>query len=884
MEAIEEIFRSADFSKGLPAIGADLTMQLSAEELQDVFNRLLNSNILGRGKMVPKERTQWRYRGKCRNHNVRLDEVDCDRSRAGLGCECKYGFTLSRKGGLTCESSHHSACKVLFPTMDLYYASVDWSQSQLIIHKAELVAKTADAVRGGVHDKRTLKNIAIMELQKNVGEDFEIPDLFISSAVSESMNEVYASSDADVTILLDNLTKDAAKRHTFLLNEHGIVEAVSWIIPGTPIENIDVITTDVTHSVTKGHFSKWSFILGINHRHKATLLSVTALRSETFDVFRYELGYLCDCYSGLKDKEIVILTDEDGARIKAIETTFTRGSITLCWWHKKANLLKHLSPSMRKKIGKNGSSDCKEDCKDEHADFLAEVRPGLSKFMESIRGESGVEETDVGVDDEAEADDVEPCDEPVMVDGTEEEGSIPLRSFSAFFRWMRGGNDKNEVLRRLNLLSTTFPNVSKYVQKKLIPTMKYWAFYSTAWKLNFGLQTTSVQESMHASIKSHIGSFPVPVHLMPNLVDKWNCKQAQRRRKEVTNFTQTDADNSKLLKDIGCSTIHLSLQLFATPVARRVICCDILKSQRCFEVTTIDSIPDYLRYWEKLNNEPNAFRFHLLLKMLSNNFEEKVDMNTVGRLFWVCPLGDTHKPGCVLVLPNGSFASTSGMFAAYGRPDILCWAVVVRGYAYFNPFSHLHSTYLQGMPSIDTSMQNAAAKVGRPNLILPKDACWNGAVKLAEDAWKVRNNLRRQDSQQGTTVEDCVLYPMTVEMTKSQATRMDLDRIAYFYKSSDANRDKFQSLLLGMETELRETTKQRLAGKVYKTLGNTNIPIDKLLHTSFNDNKPTTTRRLRSALETKKKTKQASILAKKSPQSSPLANTNKKRKVTYSEA
>ncbi len=62
MEAIEEIFRSTDFSKGLPEIGMAITTKLSVKELEDVFDRLLESNILGRGKMVAKERTTSRYR------------------------------------------------------------------------------------------------------------------------------------------------------------------------------------------------------------------------------------------------------------------------------------------------------------------------------------------------------------------------------------------------------------------------------------------------------------------------------------------------------------------------------------------------------------------------------------------------------------------------------------------------------------------------------------------------------------------------------------------------------------------------------------------------------------------------------------------------------
>ncbi len=740
-----------------------------------------------------------------------------------------------------------------------------------------------------MYNKRALKNLAVMALQKKIGDDVNIPDIFISSAVSASMNEVFTCSDDDLTNLLQNLSKYPNKRHTFLQNEEGIVEAVSWIIPGTPLEEIDVITTDVTHSVTRGHFSKWSFILGISHRHKAKLLSVTALRSETFNVFTYELNYLCDCYSGLKDKEIVILSDEDGARLKAIETTFLRGTVTLCWWHKKGNLLKHLSPSLRNSIGK-GASQSNDDSIDEHAEFLAEISPRVTTFMASIRddsGEYGGESDDGDDNNDVEADEVD-----VMGEGNEEEGSIPLRSFAAFFRWMRGGNDKNEVLRRLNLLSTEFPKVSKYVQKRLIPTMKYWAFYSTAWKLNFGLQTTSVQESMHASIKSYIGPLAVPVHFMPDLMDKWHeTKLSQRRHKDAANFTQSDADNSKLLKDIGCSAIHLSLQLYAAPVAQRVICSDILESQRCFEVTSIDTISDYLQFWTKLNNEPNAFRFHLLLKMLCNNFDVGADLSKVGRLFWVSPLGETHRPQCVLVLPNGSFASSSGNFAAYGRPDIYCWAVIVRGYAYFNPFLHLHSTYLQGKPNIDTSKQNAATKTVRTNLIIPTDASWNSAVKLAEDAWKVRNNLRRQDSEQGSRVEDCVLYPVTVEMTKSQSTRMALDRISYFYKKSDDNANKFLQLLADMETELQESAKRKLNSKLFKKFGKTGVPLENILQPSLNDNTKPTTSRITSSLEKKKGKKdkeQASALAKRSPSleaakiSHSQGAAKKRRRITYS--
>ncbi len=116
-------------------------------------------------------------------------------------------------------------------------------------------------------------------------------------------------------------------------------------------------------------------------------------------------------------------------------------------------------------------------------------------------------------------------------------------------------------------------------------------------------------------------------------------------------------------------------------------CSNKIRRYKDASTSTTDS--QYSRLL-KDKKEPIAFRFHLLIKFLSNNLDESMDMGLLGRLFWVHPLGDNHRQQCVLVLPNGSFASSSGDFASYGRPDVYCWAVIARGHAYFNPFFHLH--------------------------------------------------------------------------------------------------------------------------------------------------------------------------------------------------
>ena len=135
--------------------------------------------------MVSKERGEWRFRGKCRNHNIRFDQVDCERFRSGSGCGCKFMFTLSRTSGLTFKNSHDPACKVLYPTMDSYYSSKEWALNKLKKHKDGIISATTDAVRGGVYNKKALKNIAVMEVQKRFGADVDIPDDFIFHAVEK---------------------------------------------------------------------------------------------------------------------------------------------------------------------------------------------------------------------------------------------------------------------------------------------------------------------------------------------------------------------------------------------------------------------------------------------------------------------------------------------------------------------------------------------------------------------------------------------------------------------------------------------------------------------------------------------------------------------------
>ncbi len=147
--------------------------------------------------------------------------------------------------------------------------------------------------------------------------------------------------------------------------------------------------------------------------------------------------------------------------------------------------------------------------------------------------------------------------------------------------------------------------------------MQYWAHYSTAWRLTFGMGTTSAQESMHASIKRHIGARPVHCHEVPLLLDEW----VKRRKDKLvlalsTDLLRTKSEYQKQCKNIGCEEIFKALELLLQPSVFSITCTNLLEASTCLAVEEISSYSAYLSLKDTLCVGSSGHRFHLFIESI----------------------------------------------------------------------------------------------------------------------------------------------------------------------------------------------------------------------------------------------------------------------------
>lgn len=89
--------------------------------------------------------------------------------------------------------------------------------------------------------------------------------------------------------------------------------------------------------------------------------------------------------------------------------------------------------------------------------------------------------------------------------------------------------------------------------------------------LSFGLKTTSVQESMHSSMKNKLGKRVIQVSDMPAFLDEWNKNRSIVIDYEVDLRDFKTAVLDKDIVDMGCAAISTSISTFVKGECRPFI-------------------------------------------------------------------------------------------------------------------------------------------------------------------------------------------------------------------------------------------------------------------------------------------------------------------------
>jgi hypothetical protein len=165
------------------------------------------------------------------------------------------------------------------------------------------------------------------------------------------------------------------------------------------------------------------------------------------------------------------------------------------------------------------------------------------------------------------------------------------------------------------------------------------------------------------------------VHRMPKFINTWT-------RRIYADYDR-DNDNADSLEDrktqfsnVGLSRLHAVILQFVIPGYCKLIETVILNAVNCYKeprrLLTFESFDNALTF-----STAESERFKILLHGTQDEpRSNEIDAGKYGCFFCVEARAINTRKELVAVLPNGSFASTHGGFAAFGFPDVYIWTLV----------------------------------------------------------------------------------------------------------------------------------------------------------------------------------------------------------------
>ena len=176
-------------------------------------------------------------------------------------------------------------------------------------------------------------------------------------------------------------------------------------------------------------------------------------------------------------------------------------------------------------------------------------------------------------------------------------------------------------------------------------------------------------------MKSDLRTQTVMVHRMPKFINSWI--------RRISADYDRDNDNADTLEDrktefsnVGLSRLHAVILQFVNPEFYKLFETVILNAVNCYKeprrLLTLDNFDNVLAF-----STPESKRFKVLLYGAQDEpRSNEIDAKKYGFFFCVEARAINTRKELVAVLPNGSFASTNGGFAAYGFPDVYIWTLV----------------------------------------------------------------------------------------------------------------------------------------------------------------------------------------------------------------
>lgn len=714
-------------------------------------------------------------------------------------CGCKASFKI-KDGQFIFNLQHNDECKAMakddirgkarpfeqlvefaFPTIveDLTGKAVELLQRDRRLDPKHVKAQIIGAYRTRLTDSSHRKEIADLRLPE-VPPDSWVQRIFKEARFTASGEVSKGQSIERLLHLLQNNPEKYAHRELIVEREVADVRTLKglhmWMKEIAPdnLSSVSVFTADVTHGICDSRAGphRISFISAIDEAHNVDPVVFSMIESEDKDTFVNELLFLLELDPTLPNRDVVFIVDGDRGRIAALKLVLPRAHIFLCMWHKHQNVKKRLVPLLQAEKRKEQSAGLSTaqikgilksagiklkgaSRKDELMELLRSGIENRQIPKESLPNLEIVSTTPPSVDQEE-----EDVDSSVPFKLIPSNGSLSTTSLSDLpttfsidsskqvFEFVASGHNRDECLRRLDLVVGRFPDLKEYVDVHLRPNVDLWGKYNRVWVLTFGLVATTMQENFHWSAKSHLDGKSVLPHelldFMRSVVEtrrRWTARKGKMSTKDKEKLTHMRSVAPEVVKAAENHLTH-----FAT--MEMIGMLNVGLTYNATRMETIQSIRMHLRPNEQ---GPSALRFSLLLALQPSQAHGMVSGGTdtmaveptlLGRFFLVSR-NATDRSAIVHVLENGALACSCGEYASWGMICIHICSVYYAGWITLNPYAHLHPHYLKrkdGVPEDSYTNASFCRKVGEDRIEIASTATWNTAVKLTEEAW----NLERQ--------------------------------------------------------------------------------------------------------------------------------------------
>lgn len=570
-----------------------------------------------------------------------------------------------------------------------------------------------------------------------------------------------------------------------------------------------VFLADVTSNVVDARtgYKATSFISTCSPGHSVNVVMASVIKREDYATFHSELEFLIELDTNLPLRRTTWFVDGDKGRIKAIRGLLPLAEIHLCWWHKENNIIDHFA----KAIKKHGPKDLTV------AELVSSIRargvkcnPGwgrdklkakLDELMEMEETPEGGSGHIAGTGEEEEEESGELGSEDDLI--APSTGLLRFTSPKEVFRYIRSGESLVDTLARLERVKESYPEpeLIRYIDEELKSTLKYWANAFRVWNLCFGLSTSTMQESIHWSLKARLKGKSVFAHMLPAFL----IKTLERRAVNVERKRVSGDPLSKLRQRLelqrgrmmvaSMEPVNLEGQDYVLRQFDRAL-GKVAKEIQSNEVNQYVS-----QKWEGLLAQEGAslHRFWLVV-------ESFAESETPGRLFAVtqAEAGEAN-PGklhLVFVLPNGSFCCSCGDVASWGAPDRHVFAVVLDGGAVFAPLVHLQRSYLrpEALSEQNKLRWTACNTEGHytPNEPGP-NASWDEAYELTKERWD-REGLGK-DTRAPTAYSP--IKPASTRLDKTKQMRTAFHELLDWAKKDDTVRVQFLEFVSGMREQVK---------------------------------------------------------------------------------